>query len=116
MAGTTAELRGADNLARTLRGAVRDLADLTAASDQAADVVASRARGKAPKRTGRLAASIAGEGSPAEARAYATVPYAALIEYKYQPYLRPAAEETTGQWVGSYEGALGDIVGRIKGV
>ena len=52
------EVAGLDNLKRTLGAAERDLKDSAEADRQAAAVVASSARARAPKVSGRLAASV----------------------------------------------------------
>jgi len=54
--------------------------------------------------------------------AYATAPYAGVIEYGWpghrihpQPYLRPAIEDTEAQTVRTYEAELDGVVASIKG-
>ena len=55
---TAIQVKGARELAKALRQAGADMQDLKDANRRAADIVAPAAKAKAPRRTGRLAASV----------------------------------------------------------
>lgn len=121
--GVTVE--GLAALTRTMRKAGEDLTDLKDANARAAAIVASAAAGMAPRRTGRLAASIRGTRAAARARVVAgrvSVPYAAPIHWgwparhiKANPFLSDAARATEPQWLPQYlkdvEAALDNVKG-----
>lgn len=119
---TTVTLEGGANLARTLRGAAAALSDLSTSHRAAAGVVASAARARAPRRSGRLASTIRGTGDQDGAAVVVGSVYAGVQEYGWparripaQPYLNPAAEESTPTWAGEYQTGVQDILAHVKG-
>ena len=117
------ELLGGKELRASLKAAGDDLADLKAAHAAAAAIIAAAAKGMAPRRTGRLATSIRGSGSKAEAIVQAGVVYAGVIEFGWprrnipgQPYLVPAARDTEPEWRPAYEAELQRIIAKVKGL
>jgi phage gpG-like protein len=120
------DVEGGKELRRSLKAAGDDLADLKEAHAEAARTVATAAKGTAPVRTGRLAASIRGSGTKTGAivrAGGARVPYAAIQEFGWprhnivgQPYLVPAARETEPDWRRAYEAAVKRILAKVKGV
>lgn len=63
----TSEVIGADRLARTLRAAGSEIADLTPAQKEIARLVQAEAVRRVPVRTGRLARSVQTTAGPASA-------------------------------------------------
>lgn len=126
-AKTTITVKGADNLARTLKKAGADMKDLRKGNKQAAQVVVGPARALAPKgRTGRLAKSIRA-GATAKAGVIRagnnkTVPYAGPIEYGWpghhitaQPFVRAAAKQTEPQWTQIYMDIINNAITQVYG-
>lgn len=119
-------VEGAANLRRTLRRAGDDLADLKEAHGAAAAIAGSRARGTAPRRSGRLAANVRWSGAAATATVRvgsSTVPYANPIHWGWpkrgiaaRPWVSEAARDTEHQWTAVYEAAVERILARVKGI
>lgn len=116
------EVRGDERLSAALGRAGRDLEDLGDTSADAARLVAAMARPRAPRRTGRLAASHAvveeGPSGIVEAR---TV-YANAIHWGWrshniepQPWLMDTAERTQPQWLNLYERKLDEVIRACEG-
>lgn len=92
----------------------------------AARIVAEVGAAKAPKVTGRLAASVRGSGAKTQAVARAggaAVPYAGPIHWGWparniepQPFLADALEETESVWSPVYERAVDRAIAKIRGV
>lgn len=126
MAEPGIRVEGAANLRRTMRRAGEDLQDIKDAHAAAGAIVGGRARAEAPRRSGRLAASVrwSGTNTTATIRAgFARVPYAAPIHWgwpargiKSQPFISEAATSTEAQWTALYEQAVERILGRVKGI
>ena len=119
-------VEGAAELRRTLKRAGEDLSDLKTAHSAAAQIVAGRGRGTAPRRTGTLAASVRGSGTATAAvvrAGGARVPYAGPIHWGWpsrgitaQPWLSEAATDTETVWVAGYERDVERILDRVKGI
>jgi hypothetical protein len=119
-------VEGAPELRRTLKRAGDDLSDLKTAHATAAQYVAARSRGTAPRRKGVLAASVRGSGTKTAAvirAGGARVPYAGPIHFGWpsrgiapQPWITEAAEDTEPTWVEIYERAVTRILDRVKGL
>lgn len=126
MARAVFEVRGARQLRATIKKANGDLTDLKAAHAAVAALVSKVAAARAPKRTGRLAASVRGSGTNTTAfirAGFKSVPYAGPIHWgwparhiKAQPFLSEAATRTEGQWLPIYEGAVEQALGEVKGI
>ena len=112
---TAIQVKGARELAKALRQAGADMQDLKDANRRAADIVAPAAKAKAPRRTGRLAASHAeGRRHP---RRQKSVPYAGPINYgwpkrhiKATLFINKAAKATEPQWTEAYRAAVERII------
>lgn len=84
------------------------------------NTLAQKASAMAPKLTGALASSVAGNASSERAQIVAgsaSVPYAGVIEYGWpsrninaQPYLIPAVNNNMGYVIQKYEDSIKDIV------
>lgn len=119
------KVEGARELRATMKKAGDDLADLKAANAAAAGIVAPAAAGRAPVRTGRLAATVrpAGTKTAAIVRAgRAAVPYAGPIEFGWpghnieaQPFITTAAHDTEPEWTEVYWTAINRIINRVRG-
>lgn len=115
-------VRGGDELARTMRQAGDELGDLTGASKRAGDLVAGAARGRAPKRTGQLAGSLFPVVSATGVTVSSRLPYAGPIHWGWparniaaQPFLVDAAARTEDTWVGYYADDVQEAVNGVKG-
>jgi hypothetical protein len=119
------KVEGARELRATLKAAGDSFADLKAANAAAAGIVAPVAAGRAPVRTGRLAATVRPAGTKVAAiirAGRAAVPYAGPIEFGWpsrniepQGFIVPAARDTEPQWTEVYWAAINRIIARIRG-
>ena len=128
--GTQYEVQGAKQLIKTLRQAGIDLDDLKPVHADAAAVVEAAASPKAPRRSGRMVATIrtaatkrSGVIRAGNNRKSATgVPYAAPIHWgwlkrgiKPNPWLTRAAKDSEPQWLGKYEAFVDKVLNKVKG-
>lgn len=123
--GTFLRVEGARGLRRDLRALGDDLADLKDANAGAAAIVAAAASARAPRRTGRLAASVRGNRAVGRARVNAggaAVPYAGPIHFGWprrhieaQPFVYDAAQATEPIWRAAYEQAVERALDRVRG-
>ena len=74
-----ATVQGATQLRRTLHAAAEQLDDLTEGHERVGQLVASLASRFAPRRSGRLAASVGHSAEPGTTTVYAAAPYAGVI-------------------------------------
>ena len=126
---TGVKIEGAARLRSTLRRAGADLSDIKAANRAAAAVVLGPASATAPKRVGRLAASVrigatnkAGIIRAGNGRKSGGVPYAGVIHWgwpkhgiKPRPWIATAAKATEPQWIPIYEIEMRRAVAKVKG-
>ena len=106
---------GADRLAATIRDLGRSLpADLEPEADAAADALARAASDRAPVRTGALAASIRGEGTPEGIGVASPLRYAPIQEAR-RHYAAGALAANQSTVVGTLAGGLRRLVARVKG-
>lgn len=116
---------GLPQLRRQLRQLVGDASDLKEANAAAASIVANAAASRAPRRTGRLAASVRGNRAVSRATVSAggaAVPYAGPIHWGWpahhiapQPFVVDAAQVTEPVWLAAYERDLAKAVDRVGG-
>jgi hypothetical protein len=78
--GQRVQLKGADRLAATLAGFGAAVADMTPEASAAAAMVAATAKGRAPKRSGRMAGSVAVAVSGNDATIAGTARYSGPID------------------------------------
>jgi HK97 gp10 family phage protein len=116
------DVQGADALARTLHSAGRELQDWAAVNARAAQIVATAAKQRAPKRSGRLSNSIAAQTTKAGAQITAGVPYAKVQEFGWaargirpRPYLHPALADSQSRIIPLYEAHVSAAVRTVKG-
>lgn len=122
---TGVEVDGLARLRRDLRRAGSDLADLKAANAAAAAMVAAEASRRAPRKSGRLAASVRGNKSASRASisaGRATVPYAGPIHYGWpargieaNPFVTDAAQATEPHWRPIFEQELEQAASVLDG-
>jgi len=120
---TSVTVRGDERLAATLTKAQADLADLTRANSEVAHALANRVQSLAPKVTGRLAASVWGQGLPDRAVVYAGAVYAGPINFGWaarnispNPFLTDPVESAEPLAVPAYSAEVGRILSQVKGV
>lgn len=118
------QLKGAGQLARSLKQAGDDLKDLKAVNREAASIVADEAKETAPHATGQLARTVrAGATQKAgvvRAGNNGKVPYAGVINYgwpghniKATHFANKAAKATEPEWTALYSQAVEKIINRI---
>jgi HK97 gp10 family phage protein len=119
------EVQGLDTLVRTMRKAGEDLGDLKAANARAGEIVAAAASAMAPRRTGKLAASVRASKQAKRAQVVAgraAVPYAAPIHWGWpsrhidpQPFMSQAAQATEPQWLPQYKEDIDKVLDQVTG-
>lgn len=120
--GPTVRVDGDEVLASTLRSAGRELSDWSAVTAAATTRVAQDAARRAPKRTGRLAGSIAARSDKSGGEVTASVVYAKVQEYGWaqrniaaQPYLRPAFDDDRAAILKMFDDQMKDALSQVKG-
>jgi hypothetical protein len=124
MAGQPAvQVTGAKELRRALQHMARDLDDLKAIHREAAQDVADRAREKAPKRSGALAADIRVSATKTAGRVLVgrkKIPYAGVIHFGWprhniaaQPFIFDALDERAGAVADRYVKRVDELVIRV---
>lgn len=129
-------VEGIQRLRSTLRRAGDDLTDLKKANAKAAQIAAVASAALAPKRTGRLAATVRSSGTKTAGilrAGTAGVPYAAAVHWgrkfwpnidspqrrrsvvRPNPFLSDGAQNSEGQWLPAYMDELEEIIFRIEG-
>lgn len=118
-------IAGLPRLRSALRAAGRNLDDLKNANAAAAAIVAAAASARAPRRTGRLAASVRGNRAAGRATVLAggaAVPYAAPIHWGWparhieaQPFVSEAAQATEATWTAAYQADIEKVVDDVGG-
>jgi hypothetical protein len=116
---------GARTLRASLKQAGLDVQDLKDAHKAVAELVRRESQPRAPRRTGRLAASerASGTQSAAIVRAgSARLPYGPPIHWGWeahhiaaQPWIYETAQATEPTWAGTYLHALETIINHIEG-
>jgi hypothetical protein len=121
-AAGTSNVEGADRFASTLSAAADEIGDLSRATKESADRVATVARANAPVVSGNLRSSIAAEASPGEGRVSAGAIYAPVIHNGWparnihaNPFLSDALAESEGNVAAVFTDELDRVVGKIKG-
>ena len=117
------EVRGLDNLKRTLGAAERDLKDSAEADRNAAAVVAAAARVRAPKVTGRLAASVRPVPAPPGYGVMVGTVYGGVIlngwaarNIRANPFVTEAAAASLPAVTASYHRNIDQSLSKVKGI
>jgi HK97 gp10 family phage protein len=121
--GMRLEVEGLNKLVSTMRKAGIDMSDMKQANKKAGTIVANAGRDVAPRRTGRLAASIKPANQARRARVRAGgggIRYARFQEFgssknEARHYLYGSAAKTRDEWLPAYEWELNIILSRIQG-
>jgi len=123
--GPALQVDGARQLRASLRRAGLSVQDLKDAHRAVAETVKAEAAPRAPRRTGRLAASVRASGTQSAAIVRAgkkAVPYAGPIHWGWparnitaQPWLAETAQRTEHKWTATYLDALEHIIDTIEG-
>ena len=113
---------GDTRLRATLAVAAERLDHLETAGQSASRLIMQAARGRAPKRTGRLAGSLSADADGTEAEVSAGAVYAGVIHYGWaahgisaNPFLVPVAESTQSVWIRSYQAEVVAAISIVKG-
>lgn len=116
---------GLRRLRSDLRKMGSDLSDLKDANAAVAQLVAAEAGRRAPRRTGRLAASVRGNRALSRATVAAggaRLPYAGPIHYGWpahgiaaNPFVSDAAQATESAWLPLYEAGIEQAVDAVAG-
>jgi len=116
------EIVGATRCAATLNVAAARLGRLDDAARTSSNVIATTARLRAPKRTGRLAAAVAPSPQGSDARVRVPVRYGWPVHsgvpslgQPARPFLSTAAAATEPVWVGAYARNVEHVMSQVKG-
>ena len=119
--GVTVRVMGARELRRALKKAGENMSELRTAHKNAGLTVANAARGRAPRRTGRLDASVKSKPTTTKARVGSNLVYAAPIHWGWpdrnispNPWLWSAAKETEATWIADYEREIQAIIRKVE--
>jgi hypothetical protein len=125
VAAAPVQVEGARQLRASLKRAGVGVTELKAAHAEVAKLVEDRARPEAPRRSGRLAASMRSSGtqSAAVVRAGgAAVPYAGPIHFGWparhitaNPWILDAAEAARDSWENVYLSHIEDLIQLVEG-
>jgi phage gpG-like protein len=114
---------GASRMSATLGHAADDVGQLDAADARASAIIAAAARARAPRRTGRLAGSIAAAPGEGAGRVVVGAEYAAYVEYGVpvrhvpaRPFLAEAAEVSGPVAIDAYRDEVQRVVAQVEGV
>lgn len=116
------ELEGAANLARTLHAAAAGLDELGAAAGATGQLIRSRAAGRAPKRSGRLARSLVATVKGSDVEVGSGLVYAPVIHNGWaahgispQPFLIPVAQDSAPIYAGYYLRDIDSKLAKVRG-
>lgn len=117
------EVEGLTTFRATLKVAARRIEDMSDPSKRTAAFLGARGRADAPRRTGRLAASVRGSGDRNEAVVESGLAYANRTHWGYaryhqrpQPWLVEGRDDTETTWVKHYEDRVETVIGGVRGV
>lgn len=125
MAQAVVRVEGLNRLRSTMRKASLDMTQLRDLNRGAASRVAGVARGTAPRRSGRLAASVRASASQRAGTVRAgrkSIPYAGVIHWgwpkrniKAQPWLVDAAKASEPAWIEDYLRGVEKMLDQVEG-
>lgn len=115
-------VEGAERLAATLAGASVALGDLTGPSKASGSLILSRARGAAPRRSGRLSGSLVATPARDGVAVGSGLIYAPVIHWGWpghgiapNPFLTRSAEATQPQTIAAFRTYIGTVLKGVKG-
>jgi hypothetical protein len=116
---------GEARLVATLEQAAKLIADMSDGFAKAGEIVSSAGASAAPRRSGRLASSVApvrGGGGPGTATITSPIVYAVPIHWgrpahniEANPFLIRAADRSESQWLGALEADAQRICNDVEG-
>jgi hypothetical protein len=119
------KVHGVAELRASLAGAVKELGDMSATNAKVGELIAAAAVARAPKRSGRLAASGRATGAPARASVAfgsASVPYANVIHWGWprhhiaaDTFAVDAALATEAGWTALITDRTQEILDTVRG-
>jgi len=122
MAKQAVQVIGAERLAASLSYAAHQYDNLEQASSQTGRLISSRARGQAPKRTGRLARSLTAKADGSDVEVTSGLIYAPVIHNGWaghhispHPFLLPVAHSSEPVWRSFYAAELKTVLSHVKG-
>lgn len=117
MTGARVAIDGVGQLRAHLGDVADGLGDLSTVNAQIAQLVARTARDLAPKRTGKLAASVRVSKGPRQVTVRADAVYAGPIHWgwhrrhiKANPFITVAAQRTEERWTALLTDAVQDLI------
>jgi hypothetical protein len=117
------EVQGLTTLRATLKIAARRIDDMSSPAGETAAFLGSRGRVDAPRRTGRLSASVRGANEGGDAVVSSALPYANRTHWGYaryrqaaQPWLVEGRDNTEGTWLRNYEDHVDKSLDMVRGV
>lgn len=118
--GQGVKIEGADRLASTLHAAAREIGASNTAARVAAEAIGTTARARAPRRTGRLRASITVRSEAMGASVGTSLRYAPFVNYgtrhvAARPFLTGATETGSPLALAAYEQTVTKALGRVRG-
>ena len=115
--GVRVEVKGADNLARTLNAAGAEIANMQGANADAGRVLAASAQSRAPRRTGRLAGSVRSSVTRDGVEVVAGATYAGFqnwgTRHNRPTYFLTGALDTAVEPI--YETAVDTAISKVRG-
>jgi hypothetical protein len=114
-------LAGADKMQGEIVKATKRLDDLRPAYATAAQTVTRAQTGRAPRRTGRLAASVRPSVDMLGGQVESLVPYASFVHWgtnkmAANPWLFEAARSSEPQWIRAFEEITDEALSMIDGL
>lgn len=116
------ELVGGTRLASSLHSAADDVGDMSRAGSRTGTLIANRGRVEAPRKTGRLAASVGTRTKANATEITSGLPYANRTHWGYarygqraQPFILHPAEQLSDVWAGFYTDEADRILHTVRG-
>jgi len=120
---STTKLAGADKMQGELVRAEKHLANLQPAYSDSAATVANASRSRAPRESGRLAASVKPRADARAGYAESNLPYSGVIHWGWrghniepQPWLSEAAQASEPQWIRNFERLMDESLAMVRGL
>ncbi len=116
-------VEGQTRLRVTLARASRDLEEMNAAASAAGRAIAGIAKGRAPRITGRLAASVTSSIDGGDFDVHSPLEYARRVQVGYrrynqraQPFISSTVRDNEKRILDTYTREADEILGRVEGV
>lgn len=116
------KVEGLTTLRATLKVAAKRVGDMSRPAQQTAAYLSTRGRADAPRRTGRLSASVRGSTDGDDVAVTSALPYAnrthwgfARYRQRAQPWLLEGAENSESSWIRNYERQIDSALAGVRG-